>query len=237
MSIGANSVHLSPSLLHAARPLLQEQDVGGHVGAGVGPKRGVWQTERAEQHCPIRQVFSNRRVLFVHRVAARDQGDQPARPDHVEGLREEIVVDTASQLRTTAIGRIEYRVVAKRNVPDRCIEKVFRESGVFERFAMDVRIRVEFGGDSSRNRIEFNAGAPGAFVQVFRHESEEMADTHGRFENVPTRLKSKPFHRAPDRLNDFWRSVMSIGRGGPRRCELLGGENIPQLVRNTFPLP
>src|ERR1700749_4523539 len=102
---------------------------------------------------------------------------------------------------------------------------------------MNVRIRVEFGSDASRNRVEFDAGAPGNFVQTFRHESEEMANAHGRFENVPTRLKSKYLHRVPDRLNDFWRSVMSIGRGGTCRCKLLGGENIPQLVCDTFPLP
>ena len=146
-------------------------------------------------------------------------------------------MDAASQLRTTPIGRIEDRVVAKRNVSDRCVEEVFRKGGVFERFAMNVRIRVEFGGDASRNRVEFNAGAPRAWVQTFRHESEEMADTHGGFEDVPTRLESKPLHRLPDRLNDFWRSVMGIRRGGARRCELLGGENFPQFVGNAFPVP
>ena len=102
---------------------------------------------------------------------------------------------------------------------------------------MNVRIRVEFGGDSRRNRVEFNAGAPGAWVQTLRHESEEMANTHRRFENVPTRLESKPLHRLPDRLNDFWRSVMRIRRGGTRRCEFLGGENFPQFVCDTFPVP
>jgi hypothetical protein len=63
-----------------------------------------------------------------------------------------------------------------------------------------------------------------------------MANTHGRFENVPTWLESEPLHPLPNRLYDFWRSVMSIGCGGAGRCELLGCENFPQLVRNTFPL-
>jgi len=30
---------------------------------------------------------------------------------------------------------------------------------------------------------------------------------------------------------------MGIGRGGTRGCELFSGENIPQLVRDTFPIP
>ena len=63
---------------------------------------------------------------------------------------------------------------------------------------MNVRIRIEFGGDASRNRVELNARSPRAWVQTFRHEAEEMADTQRGFKYVTARLESKSLHGLPD---------------------------------------
>ena len=46
-------------LLFSSRPLLEEQDISGHVRSGVGPERGIRQTKRAEQYRPIRKVAAN----------------------------------------------------------------------------------------------------------------------------------------------------------------------------------
>ena len=78
--------------------------------------------------------------LFVHRVAARNQRDQPARSDHVKGLREEIVVDATSQMWSTAIGWIEGWIVSEGNVSDCCVEEILRKCGVFEGFGVNVGI-------------------------------------------------------------------------------------------------
>ena len=215
---------------------MKEQDVGRNVCAGVGPERGVRQTEGPEQYRAFRQVFPNRRILLVHCVATRNERDQTARSDHVKRLREEVIVDAASQVRTAPISRIEDRVVAERDVADGRVEEISRKSNIFEGFAVNVRIRVEFGGDAGRNRVQFDAGAPCACVQAFRHESEKMPNAHRGFEDVATRPKSESLHPFPDRLDDFWRRVMRIRRGCPRRCVLLGGQSFPQFVSNTFPL-
>ena len=60
-------------------------------------------------------------------------------------------MDAAGQLRTPSIRGIVYRKIAKRDVPNRCIEEVSRKCSIFERLAMDVGIRVESGRDSRRD--------------------------------------------------------------------------------------
>ena len=120
-------------LPHAARTLLKEQDVGRHVRAGVGLECGVRQPDAPRAVSLPPPGVPNSRILFVHCVATRDQRDQAARPDHIKGLREKVVVDGAGQVRTAPISRIENRVVAERDVSDRRVEEVFRKSNVSSR--------------------------------------------------------------------------------------------------------
>ena len=130
-----NGSQLSPTFAGCRRlwrPLLEEQNIGGHFRSRIRLECGVGQPQRAQQDRSIRQMASNRGVLLVHGVAAGDQRDHASGPDHVKGLREEVVVYGAGQVRTSAICRIVDRIVAKRDVSDRCIKEVFGKRRVFE---------------------------------------------------------------------------------------------------------
>src|ERR1700691_4414856 len=118
-------------------------------------------------------MASNRGVLFVHGVAAGNQCDHATGPDHVKSLRQEVVVNGSGQLRTSAVCRIVNRIVSKGYVSDSRIEEVLRKRRVFECLRVNARIRVEFGGDASRNGIKLYASAPRAEVQPFGHQTKE----------------------------------------------------------------
>lgn len=133
-------------------------------------------------------------------------------------------MDGSGQLRTSAVGWIVNRIVAKGNISDSRVKEIFRKRRVFERLGVNAGIRVEFGGDSSRNGIKFYASAPRADMQRFGHQTEEVTNTHRRFENVYARLESKLLHRLPDRLHDFGRCVVRVWRGGASRRQLLRGK-------------
>src|ERR1700728_3857580 len=107
----------------------------------------------------------------------------------------------AGQLRTSAVRRIIYRVVAKRNVSDSRVKEVFGKRRVLEGLRVDGRIRVEFGSDARGDGIKFNARAPGTRMQTLRHQTKEVTDAHRWFENLRAWLESESLHRIPNRLN------------------------------------
>jgi len=82
VSIGAKSV-IFRLLLHAARPLLQEK-MSVVTSVPALALNAVFGKRRAPSNIAHPPGVLELRILFVHRVAARDQGDQPARTDHVE---------------------------------------------------------------------------------------------------------------------------------------------------------
>ena len=184
----------------------------------------------------IRQMFANRRILFVHCVATRDQRDQPARPDHVKALREEIIVDAASQLRTAPIGRIEHRVISERNVSDSRIEEIFgkRVSSsalpwIFESGYSLAAMRAVIESSSTPVRL-----VPGYKPSGIRPKKCPTPIDGSRM--WAPGLESEPLHRLPDRLDDLWRCVMGVRRGGTCRCIFLGAEHFAQFVGWTLPV-
>ena len=65
---------------------------------------------------------------------------------------------------------------------------------------MDIRIRVELGGDARGDRIQLHTRASCTGIQAFGHQTEEVPDTHRRFKDMCAGLESEPFHRLPDCL-------------------------------------
>ena len=175
-------------------------------------------------------------ILFVHGVAAGNQRDHTTGPDHVDGFRQEVVVNGSGQLRTAAVRRIVHRIIAERYISDSRVEEVFRKWRVFECLRVNARIRVEFGGDASRNRIKLHASAPRAGIQTFGHQTKEVPDAHRRFEDLCARLESEPLHGLPDRLNNIGRCVVGIRGRGTSRRKLFRAQQFPQFCRDGLPI-
>jgi hypothetical protein len=235
---GLDGSQLGPTLArsHLRSPFLKEENVGGHLSAGVRFERGVGQSHGAEQDGPFRQMAPHGAVLLVHGVPAGDERKHAAGPDHIQGLREKVIVDRLSQVRTAAVRRIVHRKVSEWDVPDCRIEKVLGKGRVLEPLGMNVGVRIELGGDAGGDGIKLDARAARAWTQAFGHHAKEMADAHRRFENTSAGLQSETFHRLPDRLDDFRRRVMGVRCRRSRRCVLLGAQYILQLGCHALPL-
>jgi hypothetical protein len=93
-------------------------------------------------------MASNRGILFVHGVAACNQRENASGPDHIQAFRKKIIVYGMCQVRTSAVQRIVDRIVAKRYVSDGYVKEIFGKRCVLERFGMDVRIRIQLGGNA-----------------------------------------------------------------------------------------
>ncbi len=119
-------------------------------------------------------MLTNSGVLLIHGVVAGDEGYNAAGAHNIEALREEVVVNSAREVGTSTIRRIEDRVVAKRNIPDHGIEEVRRKVRFFEGFRMNIRVRVEPCGDSSGHRIKLHPRAFRAGIEALGHQPEEM---------------------------------------------------------------
>jgi hypothetical protein len=63
-----------------------------------------------------------------------------------------------------------------------------------------------------------------------------VADTHGRLQNLRAGLNAEPLDRLPDRLHNFRRGVVGVGRRGARRDVLVVGEERAEFVGDRPPV-
>src|SRR6516165_162789 len=102
---------------------LQKQDVRSDFGSGVGFESGVRQPYGANEDRTFRQILPNGRILFVHRVAARNESHHTARPRLVDRLGEKVIMNRPSNCWTAAISGIEHGIISERNITNDCVEE------------------------------------------------------------------------------------------------------------------
>jgi hypothetical protein len=151
------------------------EGVSGDFGPRICLEGCIREPQRAQQYRTIGQMASNGGVLLVHRVVAGDESHNSAGAYNIKTLRQEVVVSRAREVRTSAIRRIEHWVVSEWNIANHGIEEVSRKLRLFEGLRMDIRIRVELTGDSSRHGIKLNTGTFRVGIETFWHHAEEMA--------------------------------------------------------------
>lgn len=93
------------------RALAQKDDIGRHFCPGILGKGAfcpAGQTDGAEEIGALGDLAADRIAFLVERVARSDEGEQPARPELVEALEKEIVVDGSG-----TVAAIARSVIAK----------------------------------------------------------------------------------------------------------------------------
>ena len=170
----------------------------------------------------MRQVFAQRRVLFVERAFGCDEQSQDARAYFLQRGGEEVIVDGKLEDVET---RVERLIVPKGNVGNRHVVEAIGQPSFLEWLVANVRIWIKRLGEPGGEQVDFNAGNRRVGVHLLRRQADEVAQPAGRFQNAPmpeTETRERSVHPA----NNDRRCVVGV------ECRGAGGRVL--LVRQKF---
>ena len=159
--------------------LLQENNIRHYICTGIGTECVVGKSNGSQQFCPLRQILSCVRILGIHRIAAGNKGHDATGTNLIQRLGKEIVVDRKTEL---IIGLIADTVVAKGYIADGQIIEVAPVSGL-KACHLDFCLRIQLLRNAPGDGIQFHT-IQSASQHGIRQHTEEVADTHRRFQNV-----------------------------------------------------
>ena len=159
--------------------LLQENDIRHYICTGIGAECVVGKSDSSQQFCPLRQILSRVRILGIHRIAAGNKSHDATGTNLIQCLGKEIVVDRKTEL---IIGFIADTVVAKWHIAHGQIIEIAAVGG-FKTCHLDFCLRIQLLRNSSCDGIQFHT-IQSAFQHGIRQHTEEVADTHRRFQNI-----------------------------------------------------
>ena len=159
--------------------LLQKNDIRHYICTGIGTECVVRKSDGSQQFCPLRQILSCIRILGIHRIAAGNKGHDATGTNLIQCLGKEIVVNRKSEF---IIGLIADTVVAKGHIAHGQIIEVAPVGG-FKACHLDFCLRIQFLRNAPGDGIQFHT-IQSASLHGIRQHTEEVADTHRRFQNI-----------------------------------------------------
>ena len=183
--------------------------------------RAAGQPDRADQVRQAGDLAAGGGVAGVHGVAGGHHGDQAAGADQVQGLDDEVVVDAVAAGIVQAVGQGER---AERDVADREVEAGLWGPEAGEGLVGDVGIRVEGRRDLGGDRLELDAGEPGAA----RCKADEVSRAAARFQDASAGEAEIP-DACPDDLDEFGVGVVGVQGVAGRRGQLRRGQQAGKL--------
>ena len=209
----------------------QEDDVRGDRGIGVALEGVLGQADRPNQVGLAGEQLTGLGAGLVHRALRGDEGDDPARPGHFDGLAEIVIVEIQALLVVLAIVGLHVR---ERDVGDHQIEEPFRERGLLVALLVDRGLLIKLLGNPRREAVHFDARQLGAAGYSLRHETEEMPDAGRRLEHAPPR-EAQAVNSVPHGADDVGRGVVRVDRRGPGRLPFFVGQNFLQFIGAVIP--
>ena len=159
--------------------LLQENDIRHYICTSIGTECVIGESDGSQQFCPLRQIFSCVRILGIHRIATGNKGHDATGTNLIQCLGKEIVVDRKAEF---IIGFIADTVVAKWHITHGQIIEVAPVGGL-KACHLDFCLRIQLLRNAPGDRIQFHA-IQSASQHGIRQHTEEVADTHRRFQNI-----------------------------------------------------
>ena len=203
--------------------LLEKNNIGHHVGAGVGPERIIGQPDGPQQVGPFGHILTGTAVLGIQRVPAGDKGHHAARAHLVQRLGKEIVVDGESQL---VVILVVHPILTKGHIANGKIVEVLLPGGLKARHR-DLGFRVELLGNAARDAVQFHAVQLTSRHALGKHP-EEIAYAAGRFQDVAG-LKAHALYCIIDGTDHGRAGVMGVQGAGPGGSIFLRGQQFFQL--------
>ena len=195
-----------------AVPLLQEDNVAGDFGSGVGLKRIVGQSDSPDQVSPLCQILADSGVFLVQRTLGGDERDHAARTNLIQRLSKEIVVD---QPVVFVVFLIPYFEIAKRHIADGHIKEAVRHLHLFKAIHGNAAVLIELLCDPSADGVDFHT-VDFAVRHAVRQHTDEVANTAGRFQNIslPEAHLRKCLVHSPDDDRGGVKGGKGTGSGG-----------------------
>ena len=127
-------------------PLLQKEDVAGHIRARGVLEGVVGQTDGPQQVGTLGKVLPHGGGVLVHCSLAGDKGDDAARPDLIQCPGKEVVVNEEI---VSVIPLVDHLEGAEGHIPDGGVKKAVREVCFFKPLDSDRRLLIELLGDAA----------------------------------------------------------------------------------------
>ena len=198
--------------LLAGAPPAEHHKVGDGVRAGSAPVRPLGQAQGEHQVPELGQFAPGSRVLRVERVPGREQGDHPSRPDEVQALEQEMVVDRVA---ARVVDRVAEGEPAEGDVAHRRVEISLGDPGVREALGQDGGTGVQRPADARRGRVQLHPG----HLRPCRGAADERPRAASRLQYPPA-LEAELFKARPDRFHVGPVGVVRVQRV-PGGCPVL----------------
>ncbi|CDB29334.1 unknown [Firmicutes bacterium CAG:137] len=190
--------------------LLQKEDVAGNFRTGVVLKRIVRQTDSPDQIGPLGQILADGGVFLIHRAFTGDKSNNAARPDLIQRLSEEIIVDQPVIFVVLPVRHLE---VAEGDVADGHIEEAVRHLHPFKARHGDTAVLIELSRDPSADAVNLHAVNLALRHAVWQHP-DEVTHAAGRLQDIAP-LKAHLRKRLIHGLDDNRRGIKSGQGAGP----------------------
>ena len=210
--------------------LLKEQNIRNHIRAGITAKRIVRESDRTQKVGSLGKIFSCRRILLIHRTRRCNDRYHTAGTNLVNGFGKKIIVYLEMVL---IILLIDNTIIAKRNITDNHIKEVIGICGFLKTVNGYGSIGIELLCNSSRDTVKLHA-VETAFPHFLRQKSEEVTDTHRRFQDIAA-LKSHIGKSFVHRIDDYGRGIVCVKGRTSCGCIFFGRECFVKLDKFVCP--
>ena len=215
IAVEGNTLRCQPQMhpirfdINGMASLLQENDIRNHICTGIGAECVVGKSNGSQQFCPLCQILSRVRILGIHRIAAGNKGHDTTGTNLIQCLGKEIVVDRKAEF---VIWLIADTVVAKRHIAHGQIIEIAPVGGL-KACHLDFCLRIQLLRNAPGDGIQFHT-IQSASQHGIRQHTEEVADTHRRFQNIAF-LKSHTVQRFIDCTDHGRTGVVRIQSRSP----------------------
>ena len=161
-------------------PLLQENNIGNHLGSGISPESVIRQADSPQQVSPRRQILPHSGILGIQGVAAGYKGYHSTWTYPVQRFCKKVVVDVEAQLIVLSVTN---RILPEGHIAHSKIKEIPGETGFLIAPHSDVGLGIELLGDAACDAVQLHAIELGC-RHALRQQAEEVSHTAGGLQYI-----------------------------------------------------
>ena len=210
--------------------LLEEDNIRDYHLCPCSVKGIVGQADSTEEVGSLRDILSDRWILFIKSTAACDERDHTTGANLIQGFRKEIVVNEEVVLVVFLVKQLE---IIERHVTDCHVKETIGKMRFLISVDGDTVLLIELPCNSSRKAIKLDTVH--LCIHTLGEKSHKVTDTARGFKNVTT-LEAHIFKSVIHRLDNRGRRVKSRQRRFVGGFVFLIGKQIFQFIVLQVPI-